>query len=86
MKHVCITWIQDKNCVLFNWSKSSLLIDKFAVKRTVQKEFNRKSELEGSTNEQYTHNLKPSFVFNSSVGLLGSFFFIYKPCYITALL
>jgi len=62
MKQFCITWIQDKNCVLFNWSKLSLLINKFAVKRTTQKQWNRKPALEGSTDEPYTCNLNLSFV------------------------
>lgn len=74
MKQFCITWIQDKNCILFNWSKSSLLINKFAVKGTVQKEWNRKLALEGSTDEQYIRNLKPSSVVKFQCGVIGFFF------------
>lgn len=83
MKHSCSTWIQYNNCVLFNWSKSSLLIDKFAVKRTVQKYSNRKPVLEGLTNEWYTLSLKPSSIVHFQCGVAGSFLLKYKPYYIT---
>lgn len=37
LEYCSIIWIYDKNSVFFNWSKTSLLVNKLAIKRASKK-------------------------------------------------